>query len=79
MTVCFNVFMLLLLEKWIGTKQSEFQLNALQLLFYQAPLSALLLAFTVPLFEPLLGEKGALNLIRPPTELVSFFIPMTSL
>ena len=39
-------------------KQQEFQVNSMQLLYYQAPLSAALLACTVPFFEPVIGEGG---------------------
>ncbi|ESO89908.1 hypothetical protein LOTGIDRAFT_234034 [Lottia gigantea] len=39
-------------QVWVGSKQSEFQVNSMQLLYYQAPLSALLLMFVIPFFEP---------------------------
>ncbi len=64
------IFKEIIFQQWIGTKQTEFQLNALQLLFYQAPLSAIMLAFIVPFFEPVFGEAGALNLFRSPFQLV---------
>jgi solute carrier family 35 protein E3 len=44
--------------KWIGEKQKEFEVNSMQLLFYQAPLSAIILSFIVPFFEPLTGPQG---------------------
>ena len=37
----------------MGEKQHEFQVNSMQLLFYQAPLSALLLLIVIPFVEPL--------------------------
>ena len=37
----------------IGEKQKELNLDSLQLLFYQAPLSAFLLLFVIPLADPL--------------------------
>ncbi|XP_031573340.1 solute carrier family 35 member E3-like [Actinia tenebrosa] len=42
----------------VGSKQQEFEVNSMQLLYYQAPLSACLLAFVVPFFEPLTGKDG---------------------
>ncbi|GIX81196.1 solute carrier family 35 member E3 [Caerostris extrusa] len=39
-------------QVWVGEKQKEFQVNSMQLLYYQAPLSALLLVFCVPIVEP---------------------------
>ena len=38
---------------WVGTKQKELECNGYQLLYYQAPLSALLLIPLVPLFDNL--------------------------
>ncbi|XP_030856157.1 solute carrier family 35 member E3 isoform X1 [Strongylocentrotus purpuratus] len=45
-------------QVWVGTKQREFQVNSMQLLFYQAPLSAFLLLFVIPFCEPIIGEGG---------------------
>lgn len=36
----------------INIKQREFQLDPMQLLYYQAPLSAIMLFFIVPFLEP---------------------------
>jgi len=36
----------------VNSKQSELQLNAMQLLYYQAPMSAVFLGFCIPIFEP---------------------------
>jgi solute carrier family 35 protein E3 len=33
----------------------------MQLLYYQAPMSAVLLMFVVPFFEPLTGSKGVFS------------------
>ncbi len=44
--------------KWVGEKQKEYGIDSMQLLFYQAPLSALLLSFVIPFFEPIKGENG---------------------
>ena len=35
-----------------------FEVNSMQLLFYQAPLSAIILSLVVPFFEPLTGPQG---------------------
>ncbi|XP_064605433.1 solute carrier family 35 member E3-like [Liolophura sinensis] len=40
-----------LYQVWVAEKQHEFQVNPMQLLFYQAPLSALLLVPVVPILE----------------------------
>ncbi|XP_035672310.1 solute carrier family 35 member E3-like [Branchiostoma floridae] len=45
----------------VGAKQQEFQVNSMQLLYYQAPLSAGMLLFVVPIFEPITGEHGLLQ------------------
>ena len=50
--------------KWIGEKQKEFKINALQLLIYQAPLSAILLTFLIPFFEPLFGKESIFDFER---------------
>lgn len=36
----------------VGEKQKEFELNSMQLLYYQAPLSALILLLPALYFEP---------------------------
>lgn len=41
--------------QWVGEKQKELKVNAMQLLYYQAPLSAILLLFCIPFFEPITG------------------------
>lgn len=38
---------------WVGTKQKELECNSYQLLYYQAPLSALMLIPVVPAFDPI--------------------------
>ncbi|XP_045166325.1 solute carrier family 35 member E3-like isoform X2 [Mercenaria mercenaria] len=42
-----------LYQVWVGEKQHEFQVNSMQLLFYQAPLSAVLLMLLIPFIEPI--------------------------
>lgn len=41
-----------LYQVWVGEKQHEFQVNSMQLLYYQAPLSSALLFLVVPFIEP---------------------------
>lgn len=45
----------------VGSKQQEHQLSSMQLLYYQAPLSALVLAFIFPLYEPPFQPGGLLT------------------
>ncbi|XP_041474266.1 solute carrier family 35 member E3-like isoform X1 [Lytechinus variegatus] len=45
-------------QVWVGRKQHEFQVNSMQLLYFQAPLSAFLLLFIIPFLEPVIGEGG---------------------
>ncbi|XP_067248347.1 solute carrier family 35 member E3 isoform X2 [Chanodichthys erythropterus] len=46
------------LTLWVGAKQHELQVNSMQLLYYQAPMSSAFLLVLVPFFEPLSGEGG---------------------
>lgn len=48
-------------QVWVGEKQKEFQVNSMQLLYYQAPLSVLLLVLCLPIIEPPWIENGFLN------------------
>ncbi|MEQ2214373.1 hypothetical protein XENOCAPTIV_003579, partial [Xenoophorus captivus] len=47
-----------LYQVWVGAKQHELQVNSMQLLYYQAPLSSAFLLGIIPLFEPLTGDGG---------------------
>ena len=49
-------------QVWVSTKQQEFQVNSMQLLYYQAPLSACLLVIFIPFFDPITGTHGILQL-----------------
>ncbi|KAJ3072805.1 hypothetical protein HK102_006161 [Quaeritorhiza haematococci] len=40
-----------LYQIWVGTKQKELNANSMQLLYYQAPLSAFLLLFLIPILD----------------------------
>ncbi|KAK8774951.1 solute carrier family 35 member E3-like [Amblyomma americanum] len=55
-----GVFITSLYQVWVGEKQKEFQVNSMQLLFYQAPLSALMLMVLVPFIEPPWAPGGFL-------------------
>jgi hypothetical protein len=47
--------------KWVGEKQKEFDVNSMQLLLYQAPMSAVFLMFVIPFFENLVGPYGVFS------------------
>nr|XP_033808027.1 solute carrier family 35 member E3-like [Geotrypetes seraphini] len=47
-----------LYQVWVGAKQQDLQVNSMQLLYYQAPMSSLMLLCIVPVFEPVFGEGG---------------------
>ncbi|XP_076159324.1 solute carrier family 35 member E3 [Alosa pseudoharengus] len=47
-----------LYQVWVGAKQHELQVNSMQLLYYQAPMSSAFLLPLLPFFEPLTGEGG---------------------
>lgn len=48
-----GVLLTSLYQVMVNRKQREFQMDPMQLLYYQAPISAVLLFFVVPLMEPL--------------------------
>ncbi|XP_002127564.2 solute carrier family 35 member E3 [Ciona intestinalis] len=45
----------------VGSKQKELQANSMQLLYYQAPLSSLMLLVVIPIFEPVISEGGVFS------------------
>ncbi|XP_075900463.1 solute carrier family 35 member E3 [Nelusetta ayraudi] len=47
-----------LYQVWVGAKQHELQVNSMQLLYYQAPMSSAFLLGVIPIFEPLSGDGG---------------------
>ncbi|MBN3287287.1 S35E3 protein, partial [Polyodon spathula] len=53
-----GVFVTALYQVWVGAKQHELQVNSMQLLYYQAPMSSAILLTCVPFFEPFTGEGG---------------------
>lgn len=56
-----GVFVTSLYQVWVGAKQHELQVNSMQLLYYQAPLSSAMLLTVVPFFEPVIGEGGIIG------------------
>ncbi|EDQ87123.1 uncharacterized protein MONBRDRAFT_10334 [Monosiga brevicollis MX1] len=49
------------LLQWVKTKQSDLEMTAFQLLYYQAPLSAGILAIVLPFLENPFAEDGIFN------------------
>ncbi|CAH6778647.1 solute carrier family 35 member E3 [Phodopus roborovskii] len=47
-----------LYQVWVGAKQHELQVNSMQLLYYQAPMSSAMLLVAVPFCEPVFGDGG---------------------
>lgn len=47
-----------LYQIWVGTKQKELQCDAMQLLYFQAPISAVALIFAVPFFDDLAALRA---------------------
>ncbi|KAM9311687.1 solute carrier family 35 member E3 [Gastrophryne carolinensis] len=47
-----------LYQVWVGAKQHELQVDSMQLLYYQAPLSSAMLLAVIPFFEPVIEEGG---------------------
>lgn len=63
--MCFatiGVLVTSLYQVWVAEKQHEFQMNSMQLLYYQAPLSAAVLIVVIPFIEaPIFSFHGALG------------------
>ncbi|XP_077566026.1 solute carrier family 35 member E3 [Stigmatopora nigra] len=62
-----------LYQVWVGAKQHELQVNSMQLLYYQAPLSSGFLFIIIPFFEPLGGDGGIFGPWSLPALLTVFF------
>jgi solute carrier family 35 protein E3 len=78
------VFVTSINQIWIKEKQHEFQINPMQLLYFQAPLAATLLMFLIPFFEPVFGEQGIFSawsleavLLIILTGIIAFLINLT--
>ncbi|KAL5013455.1 hypothetical protein ScPMuIL_007725 [Solemya velum] len=68
-----GVLVTALYQVWVAEKQKEFQVNSMQLLYYQAPISAVLLVFVIPFSDPIFGYFGALS-FYPTEALVSILV-----
>ncbi|XP_024943711.1 solute carrier family 35 member E3 isoform X2 [Cephus cinctus] len=72
-----------LYQVWVNRKQREFQMDPMQLLYYQAPLSAAMLFVIVPFLEPigntLTHEWSFLDAMMVLlSSIVAFFVNLTS-
>ncbi|XP_057330516.1 solute carrier family 35 member E3-like [Microplitis mediator] len=72
-----------LYQVWINQKQKELQMDPMQLLYYQAPLSAIMLLFIVPIVEPIgntLSHSWSFFDIMMVffSSIVAFFVNLTS-
>lgn len=72
-----------LYQVMVNRKQREFQMDPMQLLYYQAPLSAIMLFFVVPFLEPAdqtLARSWALSdiIMVALSGVVAFFVNLTS-
>lgn len=64
-------------SQWVGTKQKELDVNAFQLLSYQAPMAAGILLFVIPVLEPPFAEDGLFMRSWSTEALVSWSAPQT--
>ncbi|KAJ1630745.1 triose-phosphate transporter family-domain-containing protein [Pavlovales sp. CCMP2436] len=55
LVACAGVLVTSFYQIWVGTEQKELEANALQLLYYQAPVSALMLLPVIPLLDDVPG------------------------
>ncbi|XP_032683337.1 solute carrier family 35 member E3-like [Odontomachus brunneus] len=78
-----GVFVTSLYQVMVNRKQREFRMDPMQLLFYQAPLSAVMLLIVVPVLEPV-GQTFAHNwslldiIMVVLSGVVAFFVNLTS-
>ena len=78
-----GVFVTSLYQVMVNIKQREFQLDPMQLLYYQAPLSAIMLFFIVPFLEPVdqtfTRSWSLMDIIMVALSgIVAFFVNLTS-
>lgn len=78
-----GVFVTSLYQVLVNAKQSEFQMDPMQLLYYQAPLSAVMLFFVVPFLEPVeqtfARTWSLVDIIMVAiSSIVAFFVNLTS-
>ncbi|XP_012257887.2 solute carrier family 35 member E3-like [Athalia rosae] len=72
-----------LYQVWVNSKQKEFQMDPMQLLYYQAPLSAAMLFLVVPFLEPVgntLNHSWTFTdiLLILLSSIIAFFVNLTS-
>ncbi|KZC11418.1 PREDICTED: solute carrier family 35 member E3-like [Dufourea novaeangliae] len=78
-----GVFVTSLYQVMLNTKQKEFQMDPMQLLYYQAPLSAIVLLIIVPVLEPVqqtfARSWSLIDLVMVVLSgIVAFFVNLTS-
>ncbi|XP_020286720.1 solute carrier family 35 member E3-like [Pseudomyrmex gracilis] len=78
-----GVFVTSLYQVLVNRKQKQFQMDPMQLLFYQAPLSAIMLLVIVPILEPVgqtfTHDWSLLDVIMVVVSgIVAFFVNLTS-
>jgi len=44
--------------QWVNEKQQQLTCNSMQMLYYQAPLSAFFVGCVIPFFEPVFANGG---------------------
>ncbi|XP_068985782.1 solute carrier family 35 member E3-like [Bombus flavifrons] len=78
-----GVFVTSLYQVMVNIKQREFQMDPMQLLYYQAPLSAVMLFFIVPFLEPVeqtfTRSWSLLDIVMVVlSSIIAFFVNLTS-
>jgi solute carrier family 35 protein E3 len=53
-----GVIVTALYQVWVNEKQRELNCDPMQMLYYQAPMSAFCVAIVIPFFEPIIAEGG---------------------
>lgn len=53
-----GVFVTALYQVWVNEKQRQLNCDPMQMLYYQAPLSAVCVAIVIPFFEPVFADGG---------------------
>ncbi|XP_015116324.1 solute carrier family 35 member E3 [Diachasma alloeum] len=72
-----------LYQVWVNRKQKEFQMDPMQLLYYQAPISAVMLFVIIPILEPvgntITHHWTSLDILMVLlSSIVAFFVNLTS-
>jgi solute carrier family 35 protein E3 len=58
---------------WVKARQQDLGLNSYQLLYYQAPLSAVVVLFFVPVFDQMQGPRGLLEFVYSAASMTAIF------